>query len=786
MTRCSSVSCPLRTRRVRCISAYDRRRHGRLRLPRDAVGRRHEPLLDGRAMYPEPTRAAIELGNPAVYPPFVFLLVAPFAAPSGRRRVASSGRSCSLARRPALALAPGCARLALLHRRAGVGSRPRGALLGKPLAADPRAGRARVAVPRPGVDRWAGRRRGGRGEAVRLAADRLAPADTTISCGSVGGGVGRRARCSVRGRRSDSTASCDYPDLLGQLQDVYAERSLSLATVAGGFGASVGVAVAWPRPVGASLLVVAAWVAPASRRRPAGVLGRRRCERGRHADRLAALSGAALHPDRDQVAEARRRVVLRLRRAPRRAPAGHRVRRTGAVLPSGGRPEVRVGRQPRHRRAVAGARGHGRSWRLWWPGSSAMPAQCERRGRGCSMSTEVDLTGPATTPVSKFDVRRSTGIGGSVGWLGLWQALRRMRDPVLFGVLPLAWALYVLGTQHSAFGPVGLRLRGNGLGAGARADRRTLAISTAHARSDRSGQPCGLSPARSALGDSPWVPLAHCREAGVVTPARGGGHHGTVDAPGAGLALLHRYVDGASRTRGSVLGEYRSPPPRTCRCGLALPRRRTARRYRRGGGDSSEALCVAVDRLVGAHQALPRRNLGGFLRDDAHPRSWAIIGFDGFLEYPALLQVLQDVYAVRSFSLATIAAGFGTSADVGVAIATVAGLALLAFAGWLAQRPHGDVRSFAVVIAACVMASPVVWPYYFSMLFIPIAIAWRRLAPAWFFGYAIVMSSSYLRTPFRIQNHAADQTTFPVSSGRSVTRCLHRGRRSGSQCSLAW
>ena len=36
-------------------------------------------IIDGRSMYPEPTRAAMELGNPAVYPPFVPLLALPLA-----------------------------------------------------------------------------------------------------------------------------------------------------------------------------------------------------------------------------------------------------------------------------------------------------------------------------------------------------------------------------------------------------------------------------------------------------------------------------------------------------------------------------------------------------------------------------------------------------------------------------------------------------------------------------------------------------------------------------------
>ncbi len=35
------------------------------------------------------------------------------------------------------------------------------------------------------------------------------------------------------------------------------------------------------------------------------------------------------------------------------------------------------------------------------------------------------------------------------------------------------------------------------------------------------------------------------------------------------------------------------------------------------------------------------------------------------------------------------------------------------------------------------MASPIVWPNYAALLFVPIAVTWPRLAPAWFFGYVV-------------------------------------------------
>ena len=56
--------------------------HGSVNAGFDFRGTLWEPaqaLFDGVSPYPEPTRAAVEIGNPAVYPPFAILLTAPLA-----------------------------------------------------------------------------------------------------------------------------------------------------------------------------------------------------------------------------------------------------------------------------------------------------------------------------------------------------------------------------------------------------------------------------------------------------------------------------------------------------------------------------------------------------------------------------------------------------------------------------------------------------------------------------------------------------------------------------------
>jgi glycosyl transferase family 87 len=115
--------------------------------------------------------------------------------------------------------------------------------------------------------------------------------------------------------------------------------------------------------------------------------------------------------------------------------------------------------------------------------------------------------------------------------------------------------------------------------------------------------------------------------------------------------------------------------------------------------------------------------------------AWALIGFDGLRDYPRLLRVVQDVYAQRSLSLSTVAGALGASVSVSVAIAALAGVALLGGAAVVARRSDGDRRAFALAVGACIVASPIVWPNYAALLFVPIAILSPRLSPVWFFGY---------------------------------------------------
>ena len=118
--------------------------------------------------------------------------------------------------------------------------------------------------------------------------------------------------------------------------------------------------------------------------------------------------------------------------------------------------------------------------------------------------------------------------------------------------------------------------------------------------------------------------------------------------------------------------------------------------------------------------------------------AWALIGFEGFGDYPKLLRVVQDVYAERSISVSTVAGRSARPCGSRSPLPRSPGSRSSAWPPVVARRRTATDVRLRSLVGACIVASPIVWPNYAALLFVPIAITWPRLAPAWFFGYAIV------------------------------------------------
>ena len=105
---------------------------------------------------------------------------------------------------------------------------------------------------------------------------------------------------------------------------------------------------------------------------------------------------------------------------------------------------------------------------------------------------------------------------------------------------------------------------------------------------------------------------------------------------------------------------------------------------------------------------------------------WALIGFRGLTDYPALLRAADRVYGPHGFSLAATADALGAGDLRSLACLGAAVLALVACA--YARR---DFDAYAFSILAVVLVSPIAWPYSFALLLAPVAAAAARLSYAW-------------------------------------------------------
>ena len=109
---------------------------------------------------------------------------------------------------------------------------------------------------------------------------------------------------------------------------------------------------------------------------------------------------------------------------------------------------------------------------------------------------------------------------------------------------------------------------------------------------------------------------------------------------------------------------------------------------------------------------------------------WALIGFAGFSAYPDLLRVAEEVYAVHSYSVATMLGALGTDTQLASRSALALGVVLTAVA-FYAGRRAADSTSLSLAVLAAVLGSPIVWPYYFALLLVPVAIARPRFSVLW-------------------------------------------------------
>jgi Glycosyltransferase family 87 len=120
--------------------------------------------------------------------------------------------------------------------------------------------------------------------------------------------------------------------------------------------------------------------------------------------------------------------------------------------------------------------------------------------------------------------------------------------------------------------------------------------------------------------------------------------------------------------------------------------------------------------------------------------SWAVIGFDGFTDYPELLRRLSDVEAENSYSAYAILVAIGLPSSA-ARVAVLVGAGALLVLAWRAARDRadGDRRSLTLALAAGFVLTPILWLHYLVLLVVPIALARPRLSLLWFVPLAMTV-----------------------------------------------
>jgi hypothetical protein len=121
--------------------------------------------------------------------------------------------------------------------------------------------------------------------------------------------------------------------------------------------------------------------------------------------------------------------------------------------------------------------------------------------------------------------------------------------------------------------------------------------------------------------------------------------------------------------------------------------------------------------------------------------AWAVLGFKGLGEYPALLRSLAKVESAESYSLVAVAYRLHLPSPQlsWLVLALPIALALLTRC-LVRHRPAERDRSlFVATIVIALLLTPILWLNYFALLVVPIALSqkrptldWALLAAFWF------------------------------------------------------
>jgi hypothetical protein len=108
--------------------------------------------------------------------------------------------------------------------------------------------------------------------------------------------------------------------------------------------------------------------------------------------------------------------------------------------------------------------------------------------------------------------------------------------------------------------------------------------------------------------------------------------------------------------------------------------------------------------------------------------AWGLIGFHGFLDYPALIHAEGSHFAYAGVLFVPALIQLHVMVRIAAALGVLGGVALLALAY---ARKSREIDVLSLALLASLVGTTVGWPHYLILMGIPIAIVYPTLALAW-------------------------------------------------------
>ena len=119
--------------------------------------------------------------------------------------------------------------------------------------------------------------------------------------------------------------------------------------------------------------------------------------------------------------------------------------------------------------------------------------------------------------------------------------------------------------------------------------------------------------------------------------------------------------------------------------------------------------------------------------------AWAAIGWQGLREYPTLVGRMTGLEGPHGYSIYALERVFG--AGNGTAARIVSVLGVLAVVTVL-RVWRDDQALLVALIAVSFLATPILWPHYLVLLFVPVALVSPRLSWVWFAPVALWLDAA--------------------------------------------